>query len=59
MFIGCVLRARPGAGCLGCDNELEKVSALQEQSYDMGWIYSPRILRHSQKGHQSCQKIGV
>ena len=59
IFIRCVLCARLGAGCLGCDSELDKVSALNEQCIDLRWIYSPRILGDSEKAHQGCQKIGV
>ena len=44
---------------MGCDSELDKVSALNEQCFDHRWIYSPRILGDSEKAHQGCQKIGV
>ena len=44
---------------MGCDSELDKVSALNEQCFDHRWIYSPRILGDSEKAHQCCQKIGV
>lgn len=59
IFIESVVCARRGTGPLGCDNELDTVSALKEQSEGMGGLHPPQILGDSEKGQQHCQKLGV